>query len=139
MDTQLTKTTGIQGLVTKNKLLTSGMFILFTIGSGVWLSNAGKPFNTGIFTLHKLIAVATVFFTCVHVYRLYKSLEPRRFFELALVAVTGLAFLALVVTGALLSVNLSLPGFVLTIHQVAPVTALVFAGTSFYHFTARNQ
>lgn len=139
MDTQLTQSTGIRGLFVKNKLLSAGVLILFTIASGVWLSSAGKPFNTGIFTLHKLIAVATVIFTCANIYRLYKSNETRRFVELALMSVTGMAFLVLAVTGGLLSVNLSLPNFVLKIHLLAPFAALVFAGASISLLTARKS
>ncbi len=139
MDTQLTQSTGIRGLVMKNKLLSAGVIILFTIASGVWLSSTGKPFNTGIFTLHKLIAVATVIFTCANIYRLYKSNETHRFVELVLMSVTGMAFLVLAVTGALLSVNLSLPNFVLKIHLFTPFAALVSAGASLSLLTTRKS
>jgi hypothetical protein len=42
------------------KPITAGLLLLATIPSGIWLSRKGKPYNTGIFTIHKLIAVAAV-------------------------------------------------------------------------------
>ena len=45
------------------KITGAGLLFLFTIGTGIWLSNSGKPYNTLIFNIHKLIALGTVIFT----------------------------------------------------------------------------
>lgn len=41
-------------------LLATGILLALTLGSGIGVSRTGRPNNTGIFTLHKLIALATV-------------------------------------------------------------------------------
>lgn len=50
------------------------MFFL-TIGSGIWLSNSGKPYNTVIFTIHKLIALTAVVFTVILIVNLFRNVE----------------------------------------------------------------
>ena len=44
---------------------------------------------------------------------------------LVLIAASGLLFLALLITGGLLSLNISLSGIALKVHQVVPLLALV--------------
>lgn len=114
------------------KLVVAGLLFLFTILSGVWLSNSGKPLNSVIFTIHKLIAAGTVIFLTITIYNLYKTLDPRTFVELAVIASNGLIFLALIVTGALLSIKIPLPAVILRIHQVAPLLALISSTFTVY-------
>jgi hypothetical protein len=59
------------------------------------------------------------------IYNLYKTLDPRTFVELAVIASSGLILLALIVTGALLSIKIPPPAVILRIHQVAPLLALI--------------
>jgi hypothetical protein len=42
------------------KIIICGLLFLLTLASGVWVSHSGKPINVVIFTIHKLIALATV-------------------------------------------------------------------------------
>jgi hypothetical protein len=117
---------------TTTKHIIAGLLFLFTLISGVWLSHSGKPLNVAIITIHKLIALASVIAIAVNVYLVYTAADIRTFLELVLIAVTGLAFLALFVTGALLSLSKPLQGAVLGIHQVAPLLALAFSATTIY-------
>ncbi len=110
----------------------AGLLLLFTLISGVWLSYSGKPLNVAIFTIHKLIALATVIVISVNVNHLYRAVEFRTFLELVLIAVTGLLFLALFISGALLSRGNPLPEAILRIHQVAPLLALAFLVMTIY-------
>jgi hypothetical protein len=52
--------------------------------------------------------------------------------ELATIAVTALLFIALFITGALLSRNSPMPAAILKIHQVAPLLALVSSTITTY-------
>lgn len=110
----------------------AGLFLLFTLASGVWLSHAGKPLNVVIFTIHKLIALATVIVIAVNVYNLYKALDIRTPVQLVVIAFAGLLFIALFITGALLSRGNPLPGVISRIHQVAPLLTLVFSAVTIY-------
>jgi hypothetical protein len=104
-----------------------GLLFLFTLISGVWVSHSGKPINVVIFTIHKLIALATVIVVAVNVYHLYRAVDIRSFVELVVIAITGLLFIVLFISGALLSLGKQLPGAILRIHQVAPLLALAFS------------
>jgi hypothetical protein len=117
---------------TTTKQVIAGLLFLFTLLSGVWLSHSGRPLNVVIITIHKLIALATVIAIVVNVYPLYRAADIRTFLELVLIAVTGLAFLALFVSGALLSLGKPLQGAVLGIHQVVPLLALAFSAMTIY-------
>ena len=114
------------------KLVAAGLLFLFTIISGVRLSSSDMPLNSMIFTIHKLIALATVILVAVSVYNLFKALDLRTFIELAVIVSTGLIFLALIITGALLSRNIPLPEAILRVHQVAPLLALFSSTITIY-------
>jgi hypothetical protein len=109
-----------------------GLLFLFTLISGVWLSHSGKPLNGAIFTIHKLIALATVIVVTISVYNLYKGVDLLTYFGPVVTIATGLLFLALFITGALLSLNIQLSGAALKIHQVAPLLAALSTAMTIY-------
>jgi hypothetical protein len=117
----------------------AGLLLLFTLISGVWLSHSGKPLNVVIFTIHKLIALATVIVISINVYHLYRVVELRTFVVLGGIAVTGVLFLALFISGALLSRGNPLPEAILRIHQVAPLLALGFSAMTIYLLTSSSS
>jgi hypothetical protein len=110
-----------------SRIMICGLLFLFTLISGVWVSHSGKPINLVIFTIHKLIALATVIVIVMNVYHLYRAVDIRTFVEPVVIAVTGLLFIVLFISGALLSLGKSLSGAILRIHQVAPLLALAFS------------
>ena len=101
------------------------MLFLFTLLSGVLVSQGGRPYNPVIFGVHKLIALATVIVLAVIFRDLLRSGDTANVVELGVIAITCGLFLALIVTGALLSLDLQLSGLVLMLHQVAPVLSLI--------------
>jgi hypothetical protein len=126
--------------ISTSKIAICGLLFVLTLVSGVWLSQSGKPFNGTIFTIHKLIALATVIIIGVNIYHLYSAMDARTLVALSVIVASGLLFLALFVSGALLSLIagalLSLekpvPEAILRIHQVAPLLALVSSTATFY-------
>ncbi len=123
-----------------SKTAICGLLLILTLISGVWLSHSGKPFNGMIFTIHKLIALATVIIIGVNVYHLYQAMDANTLVALSVIAVSGLLFLALFISGALLSLipagllSLEKPAAeaILKIHQVAPLLALVSSMGTIY-------
>jgi hypothetical protein len=103
----------------QSKALGAGLFFLFIFLSGFWLSQSGKPLNSLIFTIHKLIAVAAVVFLATTLHR-SNQVAPLSTVALIASAVTGVCFLGTIVTGGLLSIGKEMPEAVLTMHQVAP-------------------
>jgi hypothetical protein len=103
-------------------------FILIIL-SGIWLSHLGKPYNTGVFAVHKLVGVAVGILLGVMVYQAHKA-TPLVPVQIAAIAITVLAFIGTVAPGALLSIDLEAPAFVQKLHQFLPVlTVLSTAGT----------
>ena len=110
----------------------AGVLLLFTLISGVWLSNSGKPLSAAIITIHKLIALATVIVAAAYVYHLYRAGDIQTFVEPLITAATGLLFIVLFISGALLSLGKPLPVAILRVHQVAPLLALAFSAMTIY-------
>jgi len=121
------------------KLIVAGALFLVTLISGVIVSRSGKPLSIGLVTIHKLIAVGTVVLIGVAVNQLYKTADGKVFLEISLMVVSGILFLALIATGALLTrEEMQLPELVLNIHKVAPLLALVSSALTVY-LLARGQ
>jgi hypothetical protein len=108
-----------------------GLLFIFLLLSGVWLSNSGKPLNTLIFTIHKLIALATVIVLAVAIYQSRTAVEMNAAIWVAII-VTGLLFVAMFVTGALLSIIQPTNEVVLTIHRVIPFLVAISTAATVY-------
>jgi len=121
----------ITASVPLSKIAISGVLFVITLLSGVLLSHLGRPFNGLVFNIHKLIAVATVIFIGLHLYRLQQLVGARAFIDLAVMATAALLFLALIVTGGLLTLDIARP-VALKIHQIAPPLALFGASAVLY-------
>ena len=106
------------------KFSTPGILFLLTLVSGLWLSNAGKPLNNIIFTIHKLVALGVVVTTIIQLYNLIKITDIQSLI-LALIVVTGLCVVGLFATGALMSAEKMNYAALLTIHRAAPVVAII--------------
>jgi hypothetical protein len=108
-----------------------GVIFLATLASGFWLSHAGKPLNTAIFTVHKLIALAAVVATVVQA-RSALANAGSTGLPLLLLAIAGLGVVALFITGALMSLNRPAYALLLTTHNIAPAVALAALGMAIY-------
>jgi hypothetical protein len=122
---------------TTTKLIAAGVLSIFTLLSGVWLSHSGKPYSTAIFTIHKLIAVATVIVIGMSIVNLYKSLDIRTFVLVLVIAISAVFFLSLAVTGGLLSLDI-LPQVALKIHQMVPLLAMAASAMTLYLLMSRQ-
>lgn len=116
---------------TSSKMMYCGLGFVITLISGFILSKSGRPLNSAIFTVHKLIAVGTVILIGVSIRDLYKVIDVQTLYPVMIV-ITGLFFLALVVSGALLSFDKLAVLPVLRIHQIMPLLALAFATITVY-------
>lgn len=121
------------------KLIAAGILFVFTLISGFILSRSGRPLSIGLTTVHKLIAVGTIVLIGMVVYQLFKSTDSKVFIEISIMVISGILFLALIATGALLTrEEMQLPGLVLKVHQLAPLLALIFSTTTIYLLSKGN-
>jgi len=109
------------------KLILLGLLFTFTIASGIWLTNFGKPLNPIIFNIHKLMALASVIFTTVMVINFLKN-TPINLAVLILIIVSIMSMLALFVSGALMSLGKTSGNIMLIIHNVSTVIAVITIG-----------
>lgn len=118
--------------VITTKLIVAGILFLFTLISGGILSHSGRPLSVGLVTIHKLIAVGTIVFIGMAVNQLYKTTDGKLLIELIVMVISGMLFLALIATGALLTREIQLPDEVLKVHQIAPHLALACSAIAIY-------
>jgi heme A synthase len=115
-----------------SRLALTGSLFLLTLGSGLWVSQSGKPYNTVIFTIHKLISLSTIIVTAITINYLHKLAALRPAVEYTAIAITALLFLFLLVSGGILSAAKHLPAFILRIHQAAPLLAFISTASTLY-------
>ncbi len=109
--------------------LTTFVFVL-TLASGVWVNRAGKPYNSAIFTVHKLIALGTVISAAMTINQLRTGEATTLFLGIVLFA--GFLTIALFVSGALLSIGKPDHMAVLAVHRVALVVATIAGAGAVY-------
>jgi hypothetical protein len=115
----------------QSKFVTTGLFFLFIILSGLWVSRAGKPYSMLVVTIHKLIGLAAGVFLGLTVYRIHK-VTPLSTIQIIAVVVTVLFFAVNVATGSLLSTNKAMPAAVTVINKWFPYLTVVSSGVMIY-------
>ena len=123
---------------TQSSVVGAGLFFLFIILSGIWLSRSGKPLNGIILTIHKLISLAAVVFLAITIYQMNQAAGLSAIGFIAGV-VTGLFFLGAIITGGLLSTGKPMPAAILTMHQIAPFLTVLSAAATLYLLLSRTQ
>ncbi len=113
-------------IAVESKVILSGLLLLLSIIFGIWLSHAGKPLNQFIFTIHKLLALASVIFAGIIIFNIYKNLQINAM-DITLIVFIIIFFLALFITGVFLSFEKPLPGIVLLIHKIGSVLIAIMA------------
>jgi hypothetical protein len=120
-----------------SKLIIAGVSFLLILLSGFWLSGAGRPLNSILLTVHKLISVAAVVCLIVNVIKIHRA-TPLNPFEIGLSLASLLFFLVMVATGGLLSTSKTMPVFVLKIHQIMPYMVILATSITLYQLLIRK-
>ena len=105
--------------MSSHQLILPAALMLLTLASGLWLSKSGRPYSTGIMTVHKLIALATCVFAGITLVTLIKTGDPQTLI-IGLIILAGLRAVALFATGAMMSIEKTLRPAWRMIHRVAP-------------------
>jgi hypothetical protein len=121
---------------TITKFTTPGLAFILTLIFGFWLSKAGKPYNGILFNLHKLIALGTVILTTMWVYNVVKNTAPNVLIVI-LIVITGICVVALFASGAFMSIGNLNYDVMRTIHNIAPVAAVMAMGLVVYLLAGR--
>jgi hypothetical protein len=125
-------TQGVEMGTLQLRVIGEGLFFLIILLSGIWLRNAGKPYNNIILTPHKLLSVATAILLFWTIRQMNQATHLGTTALFASV-ITGLLFLGCIVSGALVTTDLSLPAIVSKMHKVIPyLTVLSTAATLYF-------
>jgi hypothetical protein len=106
------------------RILSAGILFVLVIASGMWVTKMGRPLNAGVFTVHKLIALAALILMIVIVRTLARGIVLNPLMTVCVV-LTFLFFIVMFATGAVLSFEKPAPGFVLLLHKIAPALTLM--------------
>lgn len=110
-----------------------GILIMFVaiIGTGFWISKGGKPYNTWIFTLHKLITIAAVVLLAIITVQTSRS-SGLNAAGLAGIITSGCLLIGTMVTGGMLSVDKVMPSIVLKMHRILPFLTTISTGITLF-------
>jgi hypothetical protein len=115
------------------KAVAVGIILLFTLISGVIVSRSGRPLNVWLVTVHKLAAVATLVLIVLAVHQAYKTADGRLFLTVSLAVLSAALFVTLIASGAFLTrEEMDLPVYVLKIHRLVPLPALLSTSLTVY-------
>jgi heme A synthase len=120
-----------------SKLIIAGISFLLILLSGFWLSGAGRPLNSILLTVHKLISMGAVVYLIVNVIKIHRA-TPLNSFEIGLSLAALLFFLVMVATGGLLSTAKTMPVFVHKIHQIMPYVVILTTSITLYQLLIRK-
>jgi len=118
------------------KTMASCIAFLVTIGSGLWLTNSGKPYNTAIFTVHKLIALAAAVLMAFFMFSLLKTTKLGVVTISVVVSILSVA--ALFISGALLSIGNAPYHLAKAVHVIASAVAVASTALSVYLLLTRK-
>jgi hypothetical protein len=126
--------------LTNSQILYTGVFFLFILLSGFWVSRSGKPYNSLIFNIHKLIGLAAGIYLIRTVY-LTNQATSLKAAQWTSIVITVLLFLITVAAGGLLSIldagnlqSLSQPTrtAVSLVHKFSPYVIFVSTGVTLF-------
>ena len=113
------------------RFVSIGLFFLLLLPSGLWLSHSGKPYHLILFNIHKLIGFGLLVFLAINVYRV-NQVTPLSPLQLTACLITGLFFIAAIVTGGLVSIPRAMPEVVSLSHRLLPYLTMLSAIISIY-------
>ena len=87
-----------------SRLAWMAALFLFVFLSGLWLYRAGRPINTVVLTIHKLIALGTLIFIGVTIHQVNQVTALSAAAWIAVV-ITGILFVVTIIAGGLLSLD----------------------------------
>lgn len=112
-------------------VVVTGILGILTLVTGIWLTQAGKPYHVLLSSIHKIASLFIGVFTAIAIYRWYK-IGGLATTQVAVIAITLLFFLLSFISGILqLSLNKETKP-VLVIHRIFPFLTTITLVLTFY-------
>ena len=100
-----------------------GILFIAIFVFGYLLSRQGKPYGALLFNAHKLVALGTIGFLGVLVYRRHQ-IEPLNGYQVNWVIAAIVISMVTIIIGGLLNTDLNLPAAVKATHKIFPYLTL---------------
>jgi ABC-type transport system involved in multi-copper enzyme maturation permease subunit len=113
------------------KIVLIGLAFLLAFALGYTLSRVGKPYPLFVFTVHKLITLGIIVYLGMTIFKL-NQIAPLSSIHIAIIIITGLCFVATMATGAMLSVDKTVPEVVHKLHQITPYLTMLSTSAVLY-------
>jgi hypothetical protein len=115
--------------LTSRIVWTGALFILVFL-SGFWLYRSGRPINTVVLTVHKLIALGALILIGTTIYQI-NQVTALSATTWIVAAITGLLFITTIITGGLLSLEQPVTA-VSIVHKIGPFLTVVGVSVTMY-------
>jgi hypothetical protein len=117
--------------ITTSRTVAAGIFFIMIFIFGFWLHRSGKPYNSLLLNIHKLIALAALVLF-VREMVLVNQIAALSTLALTVGVLTVLLFVVGIITGGLVSIDKPMPAVVLGVHQVAPYLTVFSTAATLY-------
>jgi len=105
------------------KIITSSVLLILLVVAGIYIHRTGKPYNTFVFTVHKLFTVAMIIILVITVKNYLGATDVSSLLYL-LVGGAGLALAGLLISGGMMSLD-KLQETMLVVHRICTGVFLV--------------
>lgn len=82
------------------------------------MKRSGKPYNTIIYNIHKLVGLAALVFLIITIYNI-DQVDGLNAVEILICIVAGLFFLIVIISGGLASIRKTIPTVISILHKVS--------------------
>lgn len=115
----------------QSKVLFAGIAFVVIFLSGFWMSHAGKPYSSALSAIHKLASLAVLVLQVLTA-RQVNQIQPLNAAPMVLLVLAVLCFVALIASGAMLTLPREFPAVVRSLHHILPWLALASSTVDFY-------
>lgn len=122
--------------MSNSRYFVSGILFVLIIIMGFVTKGMGRPLNTAVFTVHKLMALAFVVYSVINVIGLLKNSQTNALMW-AMIFVSGLLVITLFATGAILSFEKPAAKIIQILHNISPTLLMISIGLT-YHIAAKK-
>jgi len=114
-----------------SKIILIGALFIIIIASGLWLSRMGRPLNTTVFSIHKIVSVGVFVWIVIMMYRFPKGLDLPQYYTI-IFAVAGFSGFLVFISGVLLSFDKFENVFTTAIHKISAILLVISIAVSIY-------
>jgi hypothetical protein len=101
-----------------SRIIWMGVLFILVFLLGFWLYRSGRPINTVVLTIHKLIALGALILIGVTIYQV-NQIAALDVATWIVVVITGILFITTIITGGLLSLEQPVTA-VSIVHKIGP-------------------